>query len=104
LNIPGGNDTEINLLNLEWNGTGVPNQSSIDTIDRTEAFPKWIKRIVGGGVVYPDSVNVDAFGSLAITWPDVPAPGELHFIEANAGGFFAGMIPGSIPCHAETLA
>jgi len=104
LNIPGGNDTEIFLLNLDWNGALVPNQVGIATIDKTQANPTWIKRIVGAVVVYPDSVNVDANGSLAITWPDVPIIGELHFIDANAGGFFAGMIPGTIPCHAETLA
>lgn len=103
LNIAGGNDTGINILHLEWNPTGVPNSTSVDTIDRTEANPQWIARIVGAARVTPTSVNVDQFGSLAITWPDVPAPGEPHYIDANAGGFFSSQLPGSIPCDADTL-
>ena len=103
LAIAGGNDTEIYLNHLTWNPGGVPNQNNVDTIDKTEANPQWIAREVGGLRVTPTSINVDQFGSLAITWPDVPAPGEPHFIDADAGGFFASMLPGSIPCNAGTL-
>ena len=95
--------TRIYLRQLVWHSSGVPVTIAVPTRPQSQHSPSWIARDDGVNRVTPILVTLDTNGGLVITWPDLPAIGELHYIDANAGNFFAAQLPGLTPASAVTI-